>query len=81
LHAKGWKLNLQSAMRANPTAAPKSKIKFTCGACGQNVWGKPDTQVDCHHCKVLMQDMSAASIVRSKSGLVREILQSQGIGP
>jgi hypothetical protein len=59
LRAKGWKLNLQSAMRANPTAAPKNKTKFTCGECGQNVWGKPDTKVDCHHCKVLMHDASA----------------------
>jgi hypothetical protein len=45
LRARGWKLNLQSAMRANPSAAPKSKTKSTCGECGQNVWGKPETKV------------------------------------
>jgi hypothetical protein len=60
LQAKGWKLNLQSAMRPNSTAARKSKTKFSCSECGQNVWGKPDTMVDCHHCKVLMRNADAS---------------------
>jgi hypothetical protein len=38
----------------NRTAAPKSKVKFTCGECGQNVWGKPDLQVTCTPCGVEM---------------------------
>jgi predicted SprT family Zn-dependent metalloprotease len=45
LAATGWKLNLQSTIHAGGTKAPPSKVKFTCLACGWNVWGKPDSEV------------------------------------
>jgi hypothetical protein len=55
LAASGWRLILQSAHRPGGQKAPNSKVKFTCPKCGeQNVWGKPDTRVDCHDCKVKM---------------------------
>jgi predicted SprT family Zn-dependent metalloprotease len=51
-----WKgLNLESAHRAD---SRKNKTRFTCPACGQNVWGKPDTAVRCDPCNVKM--MAAA---------------------
>jgi hypothetical protein len=55
LQASGWKINLQSAMRANNTAARKSKTKFTCPHCGQNAWGKPDLKVTCTPCGAEMR--------------------------
>lgn len=55
LQAKGWKLNLQSAMRGNDSAARKSKTKFSCPSCGQNAWGKPDLAVTCTPCGINMQ--------------------------
>ena len=55
LAASGWKLNLESAHRPGEQKGPSSKTKFTCPECGQNVWGKPDTRVDCHDCKVRMR--------------------------
>ena len=39
----GWKLNLQSAHRPGKKGGGGGKDKFTCGECGANVWGKPDT--------------------------------------
>jgi SprT-like family len=50
LAATGWKLNLQSAPRPGGTKAPNSKVKFTCPKCGQNIWGKPDTDTACRVC-------------------------------
>ena len=47
-----WKLNLQSAHRAD--GGRKNKTNFTSSSCGQNVWGKPDTQVRCDPCGALM---------------------------
>jgi hypothetical protein len=51
----GWRLNLQSAHRPGPKPGTNnSKTKFTCSACGQNVWGRPDSHVGCWDCKVQM---------------------------
>jgi hypothetical protein len=51
LQATGWKLDLESAPHLGPsTRGRTSKTKFTCPQCGQNVWGKPDTQVLCMPC-------------------------------
>ena len=55
LAASGWRLNLESAHRPGQQKGPSSKTKFTCSSCGQNVWGKPDTRVDCHDCKARMR--------------------------
>jgi hypothetical protein len=60
LSVKGWKLNLQSAPLPNPTAARKSKTKFTCGECGQNAWGKPDLKVTCTPCGAEMRSTADA---------------------
>jgi hypothetical protein len=65
LRAKGWKLNLQSAMLPNDTAARRSKTKFTCPDCGQNAWGKPDLAVICKHCGVVMRSKAEAEVFQS----------------
>ena len=31
-------------------AKAKNKIKYTCGSCGANVWGKPDLSIMCKPC-------------------------------
>jgi predicted RNA-binding Zn-ribbon protein involved in translation (DUF1610 family) len=61
LQETGWLLRWQSgdgaftgtgaltAIRSN-----QSKTKFSCPECGQNVWGKPDTNVLCGDCKMQM---------------------------
>jgi hypothetical protein len=54
LAATGWKLNLQSAPRVGGTKAPSSKTKFTCPACEQNAWGKPDLAIKCEPCDIVM---------------------------
>lgn len=33
----------------------KSKIKYSCGGCGMNVWGKPDIEVYCKKCEQYLQ--------------------------
>jgi SprT-like family protein len=51
LAATGWKLNLQSAHRPGAKGGTNSsKTKFTCPACGQNAWGKPDLEIVCKPC-------------------------------
>jgi SprT-like family len=55
LAATGWRLNLQSAHRAGGKQAPPSKLKFTCPACAQNAWGKPDLAILCEPCGLRMQ--------------------------
>jgi predicted SprT family Zn-dependent metalloprotease/ribosomal protein S27E len=50
LAKSGWRLNLESAHRAGKVKGPKSKEKFTCSKCGANVWGKPDSDVQCGPC-------------------------------
>jgi hypothetical protein len=54
LRATGWQLNWESTQTPGAVAKPPSKLKFTCSRCGQNVWGKPDTCVDCGHCGARM---------------------------
>jgi SprT-like family len=54
LAATGWKLNLQSAHRPGPKGGTNSKTKFTCSACGQNAWGRPDLAVTCTPCQMQM---------------------------
>jgi SprT-like family len=54
LAATGWKLNLQSAHRSGDKKGPNSKTKFTCTACGQNAWGKPDLAIMCEPCGIKM---------------------------
>ena len=49
----GWKLNLQSAIRAGGSKARPSKVKFSC-ECGQNAWGKPDLEINCAICNRAM---------------------------
>jgi hypothetical protein len=50
LAAAGWRLNLQSRRHAGPDSGRTSKTKFSCPACGQNAWGKPDLRVVCEPC-------------------------------
>jgi hypothetical protein len=70
LAAIGWKLNLESAHRGGKKAAPNSKTKFRCIACGQNAWGKPDLAITCTPCRLDMQaerSCAAASAVPAPS--------------
>lgn len=51
LAATGFMLNWQSF--PNPEATAKkaaSKTKYTCPACGQNAWAKPDSRLVCGRC-------------------------------
>jgi hypothetical protein len=53
LHAKGWKLNLQSAMVAGPQGGKKkNKTALTCSYCGANAWGKSSLFSVCGLCLV-----------------------------
>ena len=54
LAAMGWKLNLESAHRPGPNGGRKSKTKFSCPACQQNAWGKPELAIICKLCGVEM---------------------------
>jgi hypothetical protein len=62
--ASNWRLNLESAHRPGEQKGPSSKTKFTCGQCGQNVWGKPDTAVTCTLRHSDGRQASGRSIVR-----------------
>lgn len=61
LSAKGWRLNLQSAPRPGSQGGTNSKTKFTCPACGQNAWGKPDLSISCIPCRVQMTSAAQPS--------------------
>jgi predicted SprT family Zn-dependent metalloprotease len=51
LKGRGFRLHWQSAPAGKEAKAKKaSKMKFTCPECGQNAWGKPDTQLICGAC-------------------------------
>jgi hypothetical protein len=53
LRAKGWKLNLQSAIVAGPRGGKKkNKTTFTCSYCGVNTWGKQSLFIVCGSCLV-----------------------------
>jgi predicted SprT family Zn-dependent metalloprotease len=58
LAASGWKLNLESAHRTGPNGGRRGKTKFTCPACGQNAWGKPDLAISCIPCTTQMMPES-----------------------
>jgi hypothetical protein len=60
LAATGWRLNLQSAHRPGAKGGVNSKTKFTCAACGQNAWGKPDLAIACIPCDQPMTPVVAA---------------------
>jgi hypothetical protein len=63
LAASGWKLNLESAQRpGEKRKAPVSKVKFTCPVCGQNVWGKPNTQALCLFCYADLAEREGVTI-------------------
>jgi predicted SprT family Zn-dependent metalloprotease len=71
LTANGWHLNLQSAPREGPKdRVANSKTKFTCSACGQNAWGKPDLEIICKPCGIQMR-----AVARPVSSLSYEIIK------
>jgi hypothetical protein len=61
LAATGWALNLQSAHQQGRKTTPNSKTKFSCAACGQNAWGKPDLAIMCEPCGLKMRPANAAA--------------------
>jgi hypothetical protein len=61
LIATGWALNLQSTPRPGPKVKTNdSKTTFTCPACAQNAWGKPDLAILCEPCRIKMQPRTKA---------------------
>ena len=51
LTTQGFALSWQSLPWGQERKAKRaSKTKFTCPACAQNAWGKPDAQVICGVC-------------------------------
>jgi hypothetical protein len=50
LAARGWKLNLQSAPKANPAKPPDGRLKFTCPGCDDSFRGKHDLVPICARC-------------------------------
>lgn len=51
LKAQGFELHWQSAPNGKQAKAKAaSKTKFTCPACGQNAWAKPDAALICGDC-------------------------------
>lgn len=51
LKKRGFKLGWESMPLTKEAKAKKaSKTKFTCPACAQNAWGKPDTKLICGVC-------------------------------
>jgi hypothetical protein len=50
LESMGFKLNWDSSLILKDKPKP-SKVKFTCGGCNQNVWGKPGILVMCGICE------------------------------
>jgi hypothetical protein len=55
LAKQGLRLEWQSTIVGGGKGKDPSKIKFTCSQCGQNVWGKETTAVDCHNCQIQME--------------------------
>lgn len=76
LAAKKWKLNLQSAHRPGPQVAiPNSKTKFSCQACHQNAWGKPDLQIICGSCaKEFIEGLTKAKDIAIAKRLLAHIM-------
>jgi hypothetical protein len=64
LAAKGFVLDWQSASLPTQSKPKSSKVKFTCGLCGQNAWGKPDLAILCKPCR---HEMAAADGTKPNS--------------
>jgi hypothetical protein len=58
-------LNLQSTPRPGPQPTSNSKTKFTCPACQQSAWGKPDLRIVCKPCRLDMRPATSAAVVAS----------------
>ncbi len=51
LKTKGFQLHWQSALAGKQAEAKRaSKTKYTCPACAQNAWAKPDALLICGNC-------------------------------
>jgi hypothetical protein len=51
LQETGFKLHWQSSQPSKEgERSNRSKTKFTCPACGQNAWAKPDAMLGCYAC-------------------------------
>lgn len=46
-HLLPWSSWEPDGKKGGPTVSPKSKIKYTCPACGANAWGKPALHLVC----------------------------------
>src|SRR5262249_19628369 len=61
LAATNWRLNLESAHRSGGQKGPRTKMKFTCPSCGENVWGKPSTRGTCTPCGLEMHSIEPSN--------------------
>ena len=50
LKKTGFKFSWQSLPPGEKKAAPISKVKYTCMACGLHAWAKPDIELICGEC-------------------------------
>ena len=55
LLATGFRLNWQSLTPERQQSKARSKTKYTCPACGQNAWAKPDAALICGECEEAME--------------------------
>ena len=68
--ANGFKFDWQSIndAKANKKAKKKNKVKYSCPACGLNVWAKPDVRIACVDCDLQMDEsLKQNCIVRYKT--------------
>jgi ribosomal protein S27E/predicted SprT family Zn-dependent metalloprotease len=62
LRKTGFKLNWESTeLSVAGKGVRSSKIKVTCDTCGQNAWGKPDLDVRCNVCNVVMTNAGSGA--------------------
>jgi hypothetical protein len=50
LLASGWAVKRGSGAIEKPRGSDRSKVKFTCAACGQNAWAKDGARLVCGEC-------------------------------
>jgi predicted SprT family Zn-dependent metalloprotease len=53
--------------RRGPQPASRNKVKYTCLACGANVWGKPNMHVICGDCDERFEEASGAETAPFKA--------------
>jgi len=56
LISSGYKINWQMELeQPEEKGKKKSKVKYTCPACEQNAWAKPESKLICGDCMEVME--------------------------